>query len=40
MVQNRIFWNIGEHLYLVYYYIISYQWINVYRVERMDIGKI
>ena len=40
MVQNEIFWTIGEHLYFVYYPIISYQWINVYRVEIMDIGKI
>ena len=23
-----------------YYTIISYQWINVYRVERMDVGQI
>ena len=38
MVQNGIFWTIGERLYFVYYPIISYQWINVYRFERMDIG--
>ena len=31
---------IGEHLYFVYYPLISYQWIKVYRVEIMDIGKI
>ena len=36
MVRNRIFWTIGEHLYFVYYPSISYQWINVYRVERME----
>ena len=40
MVQNKIFWDIGEHLNSVYYPIISYQWINFYRVEIMDIGKI
>ena len=40
MVRNEIFWTIGEHLYLVYYPIISYQRIKVYRVEIMDIGKI
>ena len=37
MVRKGIFWTIEEHLYFVYYPIISYQWINV---ERMDIGKI
>ena len=31
---------IGEHLYFVYYPIIFYQWIKIYTVERMDIGKI
>ena len=40
MVQNSIFWTIGEHLYFVYYPIIYYQRIKVYRIERMDIGKI
>ena len=40
MARNGIFWTIGEHLYFVYYPIISYQWIKVYKVERMDIGKI
>ena len=40
MVHNGIFWNIGENLYFVYYPIIYYQQIKVYRVERMDIGKI
>ena len=38
MVLNRIFWNIGEHLYFVYYTIISYQKIKFYRVETMDMG--
>ena len=40
MAQDGIFWTIGKHLYFVYCPIISYQWIKVYRVERMDIGKI
>ena len=40
MVRNRIFWTIEEQLYFVYYHIVFYQWIKVYRVERMDIGKI
>ena len=40
MVQIGIFWTIGEHLYFVYYPIISYQWIKFYRVERINIGKI
>ena len=38
MVRNRIFWTIGEQSYIVYYPIISYQRIKVYRVETMDIG--
>ena len=38
MVQNGIFWTIGEQLYIVYYHIISYQRIKVYRVETMDMG--
>ena len=33
MVRNRIFWDIEEHLYFVYYPIIYYQRIKVYRVE-------
>ena len=40
MVQNRTFWTIEEHLYFVYYPIISYQSIKFYSVERMDIGQI
>ena len=40
MVQNGIFWTIGENLYFIYYPIISYQLINVYRVEIMDSSKI
>ena len=38
MAINRIFWTIGEHSYLVYYPIVSYQRIKVYRVERMGIS--
>ena len=40
MFRNGIFLTIEEHLYFVYYPIISYQCIKVYRAERMDIGKI
>ena len=39
MVRNGIFWAIGEQLYIVYYPIISYQKIKVYRVETMDMGR-
>ena len=39
MVQNRIFWTIGEELYIVHYPIISYRKIKVYRVETMDMGR-
>ena len=39
MVRNGIFWTIGEHLYFVYYPIISYQRIKVYRVETMNMGR-
>ena len=38
MVRNRIFWIIGEQSYFVYYPIISYQRIDVYRFETMDMG--
>ena len=34
MVQNGIFLTIGEQSYFVYYPIISYQRIKVYRVEK------
>ena len=37
MAQNGIFWTIGEQSYFVYYPIISYQRIKVYRVETMDM---
>ena len=39
MVRNGIFWTIGEQLYFVYYLIISYQRIKVYRVEKMDMER-
>ena len=39
MVQNRIFWTIGEQSYLVYYTIIYYRMIKVYRVETMGMGR-
>ena len=39
MVQNGIFWTIGEQTYLVYYPIIYYLRIKVYRVERMDMRR-
>ena len=39
MVGNRIFWTIGEQSYIVYYPIISYRRIKVYRVEKMDMGR-
>ena len=38
MVQNGIVWTIGEQTYFVYYPIISYRKIKVYRVETMDMG--
>ena len=39
MVRNGIFWTIEEQSYFVYYAIISYQRIKVYRVETMDMGR-
>ena len=39
MVQKEVFLNIGEHLYFVYYPIISYQRIKVYRIETIDMGR-
>ena len=39
MVQKGIFWTIGEQYYIVYYPIISYRKIKVYRVESMDMGR-
>ena len=37
MVRNVIFGTIGEQSYFVYYPIIYYRKIKVYRVETMDI---
>ena len=39
MVQKGVFWTIGEHSYFVYYPIISYLRIKVYRFETMDTGR-
>ena len=39
MVQNWILWTIGEQSYFVYYPIIYYRRIKVYRVETMDMGR-
>ena len=39
MVQNGIFWTIEEQTYLVYYPIIYYRKIKVYRVEIVDMGR-
>ena len=39
MVRNVIFWTIGERSYFVYYPIISYQGIKVYRFETMYMGR-
>ena len=39
MVQKEIFRTIGEKSYIVYYPIISYQKIKIYRVETMDMGR-
>ena len=39
MVRNGIFWTIGERYNIVYYPIISYRKIKVYRVESMDMGR-
>ena len=39
MVQNGIFWTIGEHSHFLNYPIISYLSIKVYRVETVDMGR-
>ena len=39
MVQNGIFWTIGGQSYIVYYPIISYRKIKVYRVETIYMGR-
>ena len=38
MVRNGISGSIGEQSHFVYYPIISYQKIKVYRVKTMDMG--
>ena len=38
MVQNGIFWTIGEQIYIIDYPIMSYRNIKVYRVETMNMG--
>ena len=38
MVQNGTFWTIGEQSYVVYYPIIYYRIIKIYRVETLDMG--
>ena len=35
MVRNGIFWTIGEQTYFIYYPIISYQKIKVYRFKKL-----
>ena len=37
MVRNMIFWTIVEQSYFVYYPIIFYRKIKVYRFETMDM---
>ena len=39
MVQNRIFWTIGEQLYMIDYPIMSYQNIKVNMAETMNMGR-
>ena len=39
MVRNGIFLTIGEQSYIVYYPIISYREIKVYRVETIEMGR-
>ena len=39
MVRNGIFWTIGKQSYFVYYPIIHYRRIKLYRVETMDIRR-
>ena len=38
MVRIGVFWTIGEQSYIVYYPIISYRKIKVYRVYKIDMG--
>ena len=39
MVRNGIFWTIEEQSDFIYYLIISYLSIKIYRVETMDMGR-
>ena len=39
MVQNGIFWTIGEQLYIIEYPTMSYRKIKVYRAETKDMGR-
>ena len=39
MVRNGVFWTIGEQYNIVYYPIISYRKIKVYRIETIDMGR-
>ena len=39
MARNGIFWTIGEQSYFVYYRIIYYIRIKVYRIGIMDMGR-
>ena len=39
MVQDGIFWTIGEQLYIIEYPIMSYRKIKIYRVETTNMGR-
>ena len=39
MVQNGIFWTIGEQYYIFHYPIRSYRKIKFYRVETVYMGR-
>ena len=39
MFRKGVFWTIGEHLNNVYYPIIYYQSIEVYKAEKNDMGR-
>ena len=39
MIQNGIFWNIGEQSYIIHHTIISYRRIEVYRVVTLNMGR-
>ena len=39
MVRNRIFWTIGEHLYIFYCPMMYYRRMEVYEVETMDMRR-